>query len=80
MRGQDHQARIFHGHELHQHVVGRMVGAQGPAVVDLVAVVAGGFVAVMAVGDKHRLGSHQAGQLGNQSDVGHRPEPMAHPQ
>ena len=50
------------------------------AVVDLVAVVASGFVTMMAVGDEHRLRTHHGRQLGMDLDVGDRPESMDYAQ
>ncbi len=58
VRGHHDQARIVHRHAHHQRVVGRMLGREEAAVVDLVAVVAGGLVAVVAVGDEDRLWAH----------------------
>ena len=41
-----------------------------------VAVVARRLVAVVAVGDKDRLGAHQPGELADHGRVGHRPHAM----
>ena len=50
------------------HVVGRMVRAEGAGIVDLLPVLAGGLVAVVPVGDEHRL----------RADLG-RPPPRSRP-
>ena len=76
MRRHDDQARIVHRHAHHQRVVGRVFGREEAAIVDLVAVVAGRLVAVVAVGDEDRLGAHDGRKLGDRRDVGHRPEAM----
>ena len=56
MRGEDQHAGVAHRDEHHQDVVGRVLGRELFAALsklsrELVAEVAGGFVAVVAVGD-----------------------------
>ena len=78
----DDQARIAHADEHHQHEIGRMVRRQRTAGGrrQFVAVVAGRFVAMMAVGDEDRLRAHLAGQMRNHARIGHRPHAMDHAQ
>ena len=78
--GHDDQARIVHRHAHHQRVVGRVGGREEAAVVDLLPVVAGGLVAVVAVGDEDRLGAHHGRELRDHGHVGDRPEAMDHAQ
>jgi len=59
---------------------GRAAVLRGPGRRHLVAVVTGRLVAVMAVGDEHRLGPHQPGHLGGHRLVGQRPHPALHAQ
>ena len=63
VRGEHQQAGIAHADAHHQHEVGRMIGRELAGGGQLVAVVAGGFVAMVAVGDEQRLGAHQADEL-----------------
>ena len=73
--GQHAEARVLHGHAVHEDVVGGVVLAEGPAVADLFAVVAGGLVAVVAVGDDQvLLGGHLLHHGRDDLRVGHRPE------
>jgi len=74
MRGKDHQARVLHGHERHQRVACRVVLAQRARFVNLLAVLAGRLVAVVAVGNVHGLGSEQGCHIGDHAHVGHRPQ------
>ena len=54
--GEYEQPRIVHSDEHHQDVIGRMVAERPLFGRQFVAVVAGGFIAVVAVGDEDRLG------------------------
>ena len=85
--GEDEEPGIGKAHQHHEHEVGRMVGREllarmllRPGLGHFVAVVAGRLVAVMAVGDEHRLRPHQAGHLGRHRLVGHRPHHALHAQ
>ena len=80
--GEDDEPRVAHPHEHHEDEVGRMVrGERRPAVLGrpggrhLVTVVAGCLVAVVTVGDEHRLGPHQPGDPGRDGLVRQRPHP-----
>ena len=76
MRRQHEQARVVHAHALRQHEVGRMIRVERPLLGEPVAIVAGRFVAVMAVGNEQRLGVHDRGDVGDHLDVGDRPHAM----
>ena len=76
VRRHDDQAGVFHRHEHHQRSVRRMGGREETGVVNLLLVLARGFVAMMAVGDEQRLRTEQTGQGVDEICVGHRPEAM----
>jgi hypothetical protein len=85
MGGEHEQPGVGKAHQHHEHEVGRVIGRQRlaamllrPRLGHLVAVVAGRFVAVMAVGDKHRLRPHEPGHLGRHRLVGDRPHHAPH--
>ena len=80
MRGQHDQARVFHRHEHHQHEVGRMLGLKGAGLVNVLAIGAGGLVAVMAVGDEHRLRARPRPRWPRWPHVGDRPKAIDHAQ
>ena len=60
-------------------IMQKLDGSSGPMTGrcgDLVAVLEGGLVAVVAVGDEDRLGGHQPSDDGMRFLVGHDPEPV----
>ncbi len=76
VRGKHQQAGVAHADAHHQHEVGRIVWLQLAGGGQFVAVVAGRFVAVVAVGDEQRLGGHQLDQLRDHRRIGDRPQAM----
>ena len=65
---------VAHAHQHHQAEIGRVVVARQLAGLrQLVAILQPGLVAVMAVGDEHRLGGHQAADGGVRLLVGRPP-------
>jgi hypothetical protein len=55
-----------------------MVFAEEARLVNMAAVFAGRFVAVMAIGDEDRLGSDHGSHGGNRANVGYRPHLVHH--
>ena len=58
MRRQHEQARVVHADALHEHEVGGVLGVELPLLRQKILVVAGGLIAVMAVGNEHGLRAH----------------------
>ena len=76
MRRQDDQAGIAHADQHHQDEVRRrLVVADLAGRAALFEVAQAGFVAMMAVGDEHRLGTEQAGHGADDVLIGDGPQP-----
>src|SRR5262245_42771110 len=76
MCGENEQAGVVHADALGEDEVGGVICVEWALLGKPVVIVAGGFVAVMAIGDKEGLGIDDGGNVSNCLDVGDGPEAM----
>ena len=80
VRGQHHQPGVLHADQHHEHIVRWMARGQRPGGCQFVSVVTGGLVAMVPIGNKHRLRADAGGNGTDHLHVGYGPHAVDHAQ